>query len=70
MISFFNNAISFTEDEIPSDDIIDTCFPIYICVKLLGEIVKHAFIDGGVGLNICSIDFLKNFGDKLIPNFL
>jgi len=39
MIGCFKNAIIFNKDEIPSDDIIDKCLPIYIWVKLLGKIV-------------------------------
>lgn len=53
-----------------NDDIIDKCLSIHICIKILGKIIKHAFIDDGVGFNIFSIDFLKKFGDKLMPKFV
>jgi len=70
MIGYFKNAIMFTKYEIPSDDIIDKCLPIYICIKVLGKTIKHAFVDDGVGLNIYSIDFVNKFGDKLMPKFV
>ena len=56
IIGCFKNAITFIEDHIPSDDIIDKCLPIHICIKILGNTIKHAFVYGGASLNIYSID--------------
>lgn len=70
MIGYFKNVIIFTEDKIPSEDIIDKCFPIHIYVKILGKTIKHAFVYGGACLNSFSIDFLKKFGDHLISKFV
>lgn len=70
MIGYFKNTIIFTEDEIPNDDIIDKFLTIQIFIKILGKIIKHAFVDGGAGLNIYSSDFLKKFSDKLMSKFI
>lgn len=32
--------------------------------------IKHAFVDGGTSLNSFSINFLKMFGNKVMPKFV
>lgn len=55
MVDCFKHALSFTEDKLPSQEIIEKYLAMHIHVKIMGKIVKYLLVDDGVRLNICSL---------------